>query len=77
MLRLLWVCWVVRALSAWSPVPGCRWPGSAPRGCRRLGPEVAASSDGGGGLDAFGGVHILERRGGTWKVVGMEQAWIA
>jgi hypothetical protein len=46
-----------------------------PLGGDRL--ELAASSNGGGGLDAFGGVYILERRDGTWQVVGMAQAWIA
>jgi hypothetical protein len=39
--------------------------------------RLAASSNGGGGLDAFGGLLILERRGGSWRVVGTENAWIA
>jgi hypothetical protein len=39
--------------------------------------ELAASSNGGGGLDAFGGVYVLARRDGTWRVVGLERGWIA
>jgi len=39
--------------------------------------ELAASSNGGGGLDAFGGVYILGRRDGAWRVVDMERGWIA
>jgi hypothetical protein len=39
--------------------------------------ELAASSNGGGGLDAFGGVYVLARRDGTWRVVDLERGWIA
>jgi hypothetical protein len=39
--------------------------------------ELAASSNGGGGDDAFGGLYILARRDGTWQVVGMARGWIA
>jgi hypothetical protein len=39
--------------------------------------ELAASSNGGGGLDAHGGLYILERRGGTWQVVDIRAQWIA
>jgi hypothetical protein len=39
--------------------------------------ELAASSNGGGGLDAYRGVYILEQRDGTWQVVNVQQAWIA
>ena len=39
--------------------------------------ELAAGSNGGGGLDFFGGVYVLERRGDTWRVTGQERAWIA
>jgi hypothetical protein len=37
---------------------------------------VAASSSGGGGTDAFGGVYILARQGRVWRVV-QAQTWIA
>jgi hypothetical protein len=37
---------------------------------------VAASSSGGGGLDAFGGVYIVARRDRVWRVVEA-QTWIA
>jgi hypothetical protein len=39
--------------------------------------RLAASSNGGGGLDAFGGLLILESQDGSWRVVGEENAWIA
>jgi hypothetical protein len=39
--------------------------------------RLAASSNGGGGLDAFGGLLILESQDGSWRVVGTENAWIA
>ena len=48
--------------------------GAPPEGDRL---ELAASSNGGGGLDAYGGVYVLEQRDGTWQVVNMQQAWIA
>jgi hypothetical protein len=38
---------------------------------------LAASSNGGGGLNAHGGLYILERRGGTWQVVDIRAQWIA
>jgi hypothetical protein len=38
---------------------------------------LAASSNGGGGLDASGGLYILERRDGTWQVVDIRARWIA
>jgi hypothetical protein len=48
--------------------------GAPPEGDRL---ELAASSNGGGGLDAYGGVYVLEQRDGTWQVVNVQQAWIA
>jgi hypothetical protein len=39
--------------------------------------RLAASSNGGGSLDAFGGLFILERRGGSWQVVDTENQWIS
>jgi hypothetical protein len=48
--------------------------GVPPKGDRL---ELAASSNGGGGLDASGGLFILERRGGIWQVVDLRASWIA
>lgn len=39
--------------------------------------EVAGSSNGGGGLDMFGGVYVVQRRTEGWKVTGIARAWIA
>jgi hypothetical protein len=46
-----------------------------PRKGNRL--ALAASSNGGGGLDAHGGLFILERRGGIWQMVDVRAQWIA
>ena len=48
--------------------------GVPPKGDRLA---LAASSNGGGGLDAHGGLFILERRGGIWQVVDLRARWIA
>jgi len=39
--------------------------------------EVAASSSGGGGFDAFGGIYVVSNSGGSWRVVSTRQSWIA
>jgi hypothetical protein len=48
--------------------------GVPPKGDRLA---LAASSNGGGGLNAHGGLFILERHGGIWQVVDIRASWIA
>ena len=70
----------IRRAPGLGPIP--RFPGGRvvtvapvpPDGDRLL---IAASSDGGGGLGVAGGVYVVERHGGAWRVTGQERSWIS
>jgi hypothetical protein len=49
--------------------------GGVPATGERL--ALAASSSGGGGLDYSGGLFVLRRDGGSWRVSGQERSWVA
>jgi hypothetical protein len=49
--------------------------GGVPDSGQRL--ALAASSSGGGGFDYSGGLFVLRRDGGSWRVTGQAHYWIA